>query len=238
MLGGSRGIGFAYASWLAAARQRLLVVARDEARLAVSAERLRAAGASEVRPIAGNLVDASFRARLLQCASISRLGSIFIGGPSPPAGSAEQISTADVAMAYEICMAYPFDIVEAATAGSHAGGPMSIVFLSSSASREPLTGHPFYLSAIFRRSAEKLLTDLIDRRGGAQLIVLRPTVVWTDLSAAYAARLVLEEPHADPRAALARRFHVASVPDAQTYVEHQSRRLRGIVRPLPLGTRE
>lgn len=55
--GASRGIGHGIAMWLAARGHRLTVSARDADALAVAAERLRAAGSPDVRPVVADLAD-------------------------------------------------------------------------------------------------------------------------------------------------------------------------------------
>lgn len=229
VLGGSRGIGFAFAAWLAKAQHRLIVVARDSPVLYSAAERLRAAGAPAVESTAGDVTDPRFRAALLDRLRTRRIRSVFIGGPSPPAGPAEDVTPENVATGYRVCIEYPFDVVRALAGSRASERPPAFVFLSSSASREPMRGHPFYISALLRRSAERLLQDVVEKSTGSSIVVLRPGVIWTELSARYATALAAVEPGRKPREILARRFHVASVPDAETYIARQSRRLRRII---------
>src|ERR1017187_5340067 len=89
VLGGSRGIGFAFASWLAAKRQPLLIVSRDSAQLRTAIFSLERAGAPTPECVAGDLLDPKFRTDLRLRMIARRIRSVFIGGPSPPSGRIE-----------------------------------------------------------------------------------------------------------------------------------------------------
>lgn len=219
VLGGSAGIGLAYAMWHARRRASLFVVARDERRLDGARSALLQAGASEVGIQPADLVSESDRRQVLQQLESKALVGLFLGGPSPPPGGIEYLAAARLRQACETCLHYPYEFMTWAL-----GIPTplcSFIVLSSKASLEPLRGHQFYASALLRRALDSLIESLradFERRGTA-LAVWRPGVVLTPLSEAFA-RDLTPVPGADsPVRRLAAHFNVSAVPTAADYVE-------------------
>jgi NAD(P)-dependent dehydrogenase (short-subunit alcohol dehydrogenase family) len=222
VLGGSDGIGFAFAEWLAEHQCRLIVVARNKERLSRARTKLLASGAAEVRILAGDLLNPRFRAGLFRRASTIRLSLIFIGGPSPPAGTIDQISSNEVEAGAKSCLAYPVDVMRFALShhASRKRDPLTIIFLSSSASKDDLPDHPFFLSALFRSAAEHLLKRIAELHlhERVELLIWRPTVVYTRLAKAYAATLPLFSPDGSLSDRLRRIFH-SPVPSPTEYIQ-------------------
>lgn len=222
ILGGSDGIGFAFANCLAEHRSRLIVVARSRERLSRARAKLLASGAAEVRVLHGDLLNEQFRAKLFRRVSTFRLSMIFIGGPSPPAGTIADISSKEIEAAARSCLAYPTDVMRFALSLRCSMGldPLKVIFLSSSASRDDLADHPFFLSALFRSAAERLLKRIAALRVDEQveLLIWRPTVVYTRLAKAYASTLPSLAPDDSLRDRLRRAFHSA-VPSPSEYIQ-------------------
>jgi hypothetical protein len=234
VLGGSRGIGFAFASWLAANKEPLLIISRHPGPLRTAILKLERAGAPRAECMSGDLLDCNFRSDLMFRMRGRRIRSVFIGGPSPASGRIEDLSPQSFESAYQSCVAYPIDIVHGFTT-TDSYQPLSFIFLSSSAAREAITGHPFYLSAVFRRTAERILQDISLKMPAIRLLILRPRVVWTDLAEQYARKVYSPTDPDSGRAKLAERFHVKSVPDPDAYILNQSRRLQRVLYPSSEG---
>src|SRR5437879_5911329 len=86
VLGGSLGIGYAYALWHAKRGANLLVIARNEASLDTARDSLLGAGAKSVRTFSADLTDPQALQLLWKRLEERELNSLFAGGPSPPAG--------------------------------------------------------------------------------------------------------------------------------------------------------
>jgi nucleoside-diphosphate-sugar epimerase len=219
VLGGSDGIGFAFAKWLSERRRRLVVVSRGREHLALARKRLLALGAAEVRTVAGDVLQQPFRSRLFLSLSELPLSTIFIGGPSPLAGSIREITGKEIESAAQSCLAYPVHVMSFAIANG-CNNRLTVVFLSSSASREELADHPFFLSAAFRRSAEQTLKRMASFRAEdcMKLVILRPSVVYTRLAMAYAQGLPSLQHNDSLLNRLRVRFHCTTVPSPDEYI--------------------
>lgn len=222
VLGGTAGIGHAYAMTCANAGHAVYLVARDAAGLSAAATRLGAAGASDVQFCAGDLNDAEFRSSLrtaLNAKGLLPLRSILIGGPSPPAGTLNQVTLGDMDAGYDICVRYPLEIMRWALEGALAVGG-EVIVVSSSVSKEPVPGTRFAVSALFRRTLDELANELQTRfeTSGRTLVIWRPRVVVTRLSLAYAQRLSGAVNMLDQIEFLRRLFDVARVPTAAEFV--------------------
>jgi NADP-dependent 3-hydroxy acid dehydrogenase YdfG len=223
VLGGSAGIGFAFAEWCARKSQRLVVVGRHRPRLQKAGQALLAAGADEVICIGGDVLDPRFRSKLLSQLTEKRISTVFIGGPSPPARGASTVDWRSLQQTSEICLVYPVHILSSILAG----GPTNVhfIFLSSSAARERLENHPFFLSASLRRTAEVVLKNLVAERsnGDISLSIWRPKVVYTNLAKRYA-HLLPARGHGDsPLSRLERRFGVLAIPSPEEFVRRMMR---------------
>jgi hypothetical protein len=221
VLGGSSGIGFSFAKWLAKRNQRLVIVSRGKDRLDYARAQLLASGATEVRSVAGDLLDQSFRSQIFRHTSTLPLSTIFIGGPSPQAGAMGQVSGLDIESAAKSCIAYPFHVAQLAISPLRPR-PLWMVFLSSSTSRDSLANHRFFLSATLRRSAEQILKRIVALApaGSVSLSIWRPIVVYTHLAKAYARTL----PRLDRTDSLRRRLEVHfdcdAILSADEYILH------------------
>jgi NAD(P)-dependent dehydrogenase (short-subunit alcohol dehydrogenase family) len=216
VLGGSAGLGFAYAEHYAQRGDNLIIVARDSARIEEARRTLLRRGARSVEMRSSDLADAGARAELLdRLARTPPFSTIFVGGPGPPAGRADEVSDKDHARARRVCIDYPSDIFDRAAELIEAGG--RFVLLSSSAADEPLEGHRFYLSALYRRQLDRLVLEARERSGvgRAEVIVLKPTVVLTPLSERFALRT---RPGQPPRQTLSQYFNVGQVRTAAEYI--------------------
>jgi len=218
VLGGSGGIGFAFAKWLAQRRCRLVVVSRHLKALNSARDRLLAVGAPEVMTIAGNLLEHTFRSKMYRQLARLEISTVFVGGPSPPSGELHTVSDKDISGACECCLAYPLEIMQ--FLDKHRQRlPKRLILLSSSASKESLASHPFYLSAIFRRMAETMLNSYARENGGRISVnVWRPRVVYTRLAKQYAQTLE-PLPHGDSLPArLQIAFNSRRIPTPDTFV--------------------
>lgn len=186
--GGSRGIGYAFAESLASRRQNLIVVARNRSGLIRARANLIAAGAPRVMVRSVDLLDAIARRRLIASLASFPLRSVLVGGPSPPAGPLSSVSPKSLDHAFEICLGYPFHLVESLLGRRETDRPAFVMYISSSAAAAPVAHPAFYLSGLLRRATEQLLRDLVsDAAGrGCRLAILRPRLVWTSLSEEYA----------------------------------------------------
>ena len=219
VLGGSDGIGFAFAKWLSERRRRLVVVSRGREHLVLARKELLALGAAEVRTVAGDLLQQAFRSHLFRRLSKLPLSTIFIGGPSPRAGAIGDITGKQIESAAQSCLAYPVHVMSFAIANS-CKNRLTVVFLSSSASREGLADHPFLLSAAFRRAAEQTLRRMAALRveDRMKLVILRPSVVYTRLAMAYAQGLPSLQHNDSLLNRLRARFHCTIIPSPDEYI--------------------
>ena len=219
VLGGSAGIGFAFAEWCANKSRRIIIVGRYKARLRKARERLLKSGATEVICISGDLVDPRFRSSLLSRLAEKRLSTVFIGGPNPPSGHPSSVDWRSAQRACEICIIYPLQIVSSLVQQRSNG--TNIIFLSSSAARERLEGHPFFLSAFFRRTAETLLQLYAREHSFASTTfsIWHPKVVYTDLAKRYARALPVRRKQDSLMNRLKQAFGISSLPTARQYVE-------------------
>jgi short-subunit dehydrogenase len=185
VLGGSTGIGFAFAEWCAAKGRRLILVGRHRPKLTRARNHLIEVGATEVTLRNGDLLDLEFRAKLLDWLNRKHLSTVFIGGPTPPQLDPSGSTWLEAQRAVETCIVYPVHIFGALL--KNTSWETEVIFLSSSAAREKLEGHPFFWSAAIRPAAEKILTALARNRRDRRIkvAVWRPKVVDTDLARRY-----------------------------------------------------
>jgi NAD(P)-dependent dehydrogenase (short-subunit alcohol dehydrogenase family) len=230
VLGGSEGIGFAYAMHQARKGDCLTVVARRQWRLEEARSALLDAGASVVATVAGDLLDRAFRIRLWEDPGL--YNSILASGPSPPEGSLKDILTADserlVFLGYQAALAYPLEVMQRALGGGlQSLGTLHLV--GSSASREPLLSATFFLSASFRRIVDEVAQEFAPRfeEQRKRLLVWRPRIVLSPLSVGYArrkaGRKAGKEVNEEDRALLEKWFCISSVPTCEEYVQEQMR---------------
>ena len=214
VLGGTRGIGRAYAEHFARDGVGLDLVGRTESDLREARAVLLEVGAPSVELHRGDLRDAEFRRELTSSFDPEEFSGIFLGGPSPTPGELETVAAEAIGSAAETCLAYPLSIFNWLEEGDWDG---MLTVLSSSATREELCGHEFFLSALLRRPMERLL-DCYRSHDGIDARVWRPKVVLTSLSRRYARSLPEFEEDASPRDALRSHIEVDEVPTASQYV--------------------
>ena len=220
VLGGSHGIGYAYAKYWAVRGHRLVLVARNRDDLREAKVNLQSAGAKEVRCLAGDILDDGFRANLVADPRFQSLQSVLVGGPSPKPGTLFSVTPDDVRLANEICVVYPFSILS--RLAKRASPPEKIILISSAAAREERCHPRFYLSGLFRRALEDLVHCLKAQSDLREsLDVWFPTVVLTRLSTNFARSLASAEPGDDAASILANHFGLPHVMSADEYVYAQ-----------------
>jgi hypothetical protein len=215
VLGGSEGIGFAYAKMRARRRGDLVLIARRLDRLQQACSELLSLGASSVDTIPGDLLDEKFRTAVLSRFDPSTFRTVFIGGPSPPIARIEEVTAANLRVAQEVCLIYPMAVLSWLT-GAHSL-PRAIVLSSSAATEEPC-GHRFYLSAVLRRVLEQHCDCLVGL-GRNRILVLRPRLVLTPLSERWGQQL-LDCGHTgrDVESVLVQEFSLSTIPTADDYI--------------------
>lgn len=228
VLGGSQGIGFAYAMWFAKHGAEVTIVARTACDLDKACAELRTMGA-KAKALVADVLDKQALEDLLESIPRNSLDAIFIGGPSPPPGflfapsqnaPAPKIGVTpeEFGRATYICLNYPYRVLNWACATQQASKLITI--LSSSASKEPSSHHRFWSSAVLRRALDDIVNDIVQTGVfQGQIDVWRPKVVWTRLAERYAATIVSEEDSATPRERLAADFGLNSIPMPDAYVE-------------------
>ncbi|SEN38414.1 hypothetical protein [Nitrosomonas marina] len=227
VLGGSLGIGLAFAVCKAEKGDHVKVIARREEFLNAAQKTLAQAGACSVEILSGDLLDSSFLSKLQKDGE--HYDSIFISGPSPCGGCLEKIHSLDnysaiISDAYRTAIAYPLEIIQWALGpGLRSGGSLYVV--GSSASKKQILNTPFYLSAIFRRILDALVDEYtpIFHRNEKKLKVWRPEVVLTPLSINYACKQAKSELVSNQKAKeiLEELFGLTEIPDSQKYVTDQ-----------------
>jgi len=222
VLGGSEGIGFAYALYRAKQGDHLMIVARRHKRLLEAKTALLNAEAAIVETIEGDLLDRHFRASLWEAQG--DFDTILASGPSPPSGSMQEALSGDydqlVVRGYQSAIAYPLEVMRW---GLDLGlrSPGTLYLVGSSASKEPILDSPFFFSATFRRVIDVLANEFAAsyQERGKRVVVWHPRVVLTPLSIEYAHRTtgkVLTDEEA--RALLKQSFDVTHVPTGDKYV--------------------
>jgi hypothetical protein len=221
VLGGSHGIGYAYAEYWAAKGHRLVLVGRGEADLNLAADRLLAVGATSTNTICGDVLNGAFRSDLFSKLDTTPLKTILVGGPSPLAGNCASIVPSDLASSHEICVIYPAQVLHWAQVRV-CRHPQRIIIVSSSAAREGACHRHFFLSALYRRVLDELI-DCSQRAGSISnsVEVWYPHVVLTRLSGRFAEKLVVQHSSTDPVEALKNYLSVENIPSAREYVWEQ-----------------
>lgn len=230
VLGGSQGIGFAYAAHMAAKGDALTIVARRSNILADARKRLLQTGATSVDTIRGDLLDAEFRNVIKN--SHCGFDSIFISGPSPPAGGPELTSNPHwhqlATRACEAGLIYPYDFTHwAFERGVASAG--TIVLVTSAVTLTHTPDQYFFLSQTYRSALERIAQSLqpIFSNRHVQLNIWRPKVVLTELAMAYATSMAdASKPLTvtECTALLAHQFGENTIPSASEYVDFQLRK--------------
>lgn len=161
--GGSKGIGFAVASGLAAEGARVCVSARGEADLQRAVERIRLAG-GEAFGIAADVSNAGEVETLLTRAK-QRLGTpdiLVVNAGGPPAGKAETTPDAAWAKGFDLTLMSAVRLARAAVPAMKAGGWGRVVMITSLSVKQPIAN--LTLSNAFRAAvtgfAKTLSTEL------------------------------------------------------------------------------
>lgn len=218
VLGGSSGLGKAYASFYARRGHVLTVVARDASGLKDVRADLLELGAASVAIEAGDLLDRAFRARLFGLEMM--FDTILVGGPSPPAGNLSAVSAESLQVATEALIMYPFEAARWALSTSLVEKGRLIV-LSSSSVNESLCDHPFFLSALLRRTLDQLVGCMADSAKGKSVTIWKPRVVATRLAVAYASAQVGSKDLPAITRYLQEAFDVEFIPTPEEWVSLQ-----------------
>lgn len=174
--GGSRGLGFATAQVLVSEGARVMLVARDAARLEASTAAL---GAGAIA-VPGDLADPQLASEIVARAmkEFGRLDGAFVSVGGPPPGSV--LSTSDDAwrLAFESIFVGALRLVREVCVYIEPGGAIGLV-LSSSA-KEVIPG--LTISNGLRPGLAMLVKDLADEVGprGVRVIGLLPGRIATD----------------------------------------------------------
>lgn len=174
--GGSRGLGYATADALVNGGARVILVARDPARLESAVTTL---GPSAIG-VSGDLADPTLAASIVAkaVAEFGRLDGAFVSVGGPPAGSV--LSTTDEAwhLAFDSLFVGVLRLVREVCGALESGGVIGLV-LSSSA-KEVLPG--LTISNGLRPGLAMLVKDLADEVGprGIRVIGLLPGRIATD----------------------------------------------------------
>lgn len=205
VLGGSHGIGYAFAQRAATRGTALHLVARNERDLRAAARRLTRLGARSVQVVAGDLLDEAFRADLWHGFERFRFSTIVASGPSPPSGRYSTATPDRMRVANEIVLVYPAWVLAFALAGRlRADG--ALVLVGSSVVASSVFETPFALSCLYRTALEKLVEDhrAVFASARKRLYLWRPEVVFTRLARQRARTLAPGASSAVQRAALRR----------------------------------
>ena len=167
--GATRGLGRALTTAIADRHWSLVIDARDPAVLAETADSLRAAGAPEVRAVAGDIADAGHRARL--AAAVDEAGGLDLLvnnastlGPSPQPQLSDY-PLAELERVYSVNTLAPLALVQAVLPSLELAKGR-IVNVTSDAAVEPYAGWGGYGSS---KAALEQLTAIL----GAELPHLR-----------------------------------------------------------------
>lgn len=218
VLGGSEGMGFAYAMHFAKRGDAVVLVARRAKGLSAAARSLRAAGAAHVTTYQLDLRKSRERLTLLRRLNTVPFETVLVGGPTPPPGHRRDVSHRSVTIAAEVCVAYPMEIMSWLLKRVSPIRAMAII--SSSAVRETRENHPFFLSSIFRHATDMLVKtykyDL--EQHGTRVTVWYPRVVATPLALKYAKKLPPLPVRDSALNRLARVCGVRSIPLPEVFV--------------------
>ena len=230
VLGGTRGIGAAYARSLARQGAQLHILGREtESRAAIERE-CRDFGSPEVRTEALDLSIPTMFEDWLNRQGNTRFASVFLGGPSPAPGPSARVGRAEHAHAAWVCSALPAMLLQWLRERASADDPVELSWLGSSVAGELETDHEFFLSGLYRRTTGAWLRAVAATADWLRLAVHEPKVVESGMSLAYAAIRQGHSIEPDPertlpaaeRAALrkflAQHFAVNPVPTADDFI--------------------
>lgn len=177
--GASRGLGYATAAALVADGARVIVNARDEARLQQAAAAL---GSPEaVLPIPGDVADPELGPRLIASAQarFGRLDGAVISGGGPPPGSAMDVEPQTWREAFDSVFVGPVALLTAVAKSSGFEG-VAIVLVLPASVRQPLSG--LDVSNGLRPGLAMVAKSLADELGpaGVRINTLLPGRLDTD----------------------------------------------------------
>jgi len=181
LTGASRGLGFAVAECLVAERAKVVVSARDRARVDAAVERL--GGPAHATGVPADLADPDTPGRLVAAArdAFGRLDGALLSTGGPPFGTVTELTDDQWRAAFESVF---LGAVRAArvVAGALTGGGAIGLVLSSSA-RTPIPG--LSLSNGLRPGLAGVVKDMADELGprGVRVVGLLPGRILTDRTA-------------------------------------------------------
>lgn len=224
VLGGTHGIGWAYAKYQARRGETIVLVARDSNWLERRANQLFEIGGVRPEVRAADLTNPEDLQRVLSSLMSDSLSSILIGGPSPPVGTINQVQPDDHVLAAKICLAYPHTVL--AWAQRVAKRQLPVYVVSSASVNASLKSTPFVLSALYRRILEDLCDLFSSLAPRLHIAIWHPDVVLTRLSAREAGLGPSYDPeqqvdHHQLSHLVAKCFSREHIPTAESFVEGQ-----------------
>ena len=180
--GASRGLGLAIARELAREGVRVSISSRDAAAIASAAAKIRAESGAEVLGVAAD-VRLSEPLAAWHRATIEKFGGIDLlvtNSGGPPAGTFESFDDAAWQNAFELLVMSAIRMVRLAIPSMSARGGGSILMLTSSSVKEPVTN--LILSNVIRPSVTALAKSLANELAGRNVRVnhLLPGRIATD----------------------------------------------------------
>lgn len=236
VLGGTRGIGAAYARLLARQGARLILIGRESGSRNATAQECRELGSSEIRTEAVDLSNATVFNAWLAKQDDARFESVFLGGPSPTPGDWTTVGSSEHAHAAWVCVGLPAMLLQWLRGRTNPDEPVKMVWLGSHVTWELESKHRFFLSGLYRRTTRAWLDSVNSEANWIRVKILEPKVVESGLSLTYAAtrqgRLVGSDPErmltVTEREALrnflAQDFSIVSVPTSDEFVAEQMSR--------------
>lgn len=221
VLGGSHGIGYAYAEYWATRGESIILVARDSNDLRRAELRLLKTGASSVRAISGDLLNEQFRDSLFGTLAEVTFVTVLVSGPSPPAGELPSVGIDAFYRAHEACIIYPLSALRWLMSR-----PQPIpdrIFLISSDAIANRCSTRFFLSSLYRRALDDVI-ECMKRESnalGAALEVWYPVVVRTRLAEQYAQRIADADVEGGLDEILSKYLGVERVSSAEAYIRQQ-----------------
>lgn len=167
VVGGSSGIGLATAAALVQSGHRVVVGGRDPGALDEASDKLAADGSAAVSRVVVDLADPESARGVVPAVeqAVGPVDVLVLGGGGPPPGTVLQVSDDDWARATQLLLVGPLQIARAALPGMASRGFGRVVFLTSTAVRQP---QPALAASVVLRSAVTAAAKLLSREYAAE----------------------------------------------------------------------